>query len=180
MYLIFSRLLAMDHPVTFENAAIGRLVPVDGAPGSAPMGTSPAVSPPQAQSPTSVAVAPASGAVSTQPTAATGCQKLSSYSFDADAVKFGDAPNSHVLVSFRRKNLLQKDFTVELQFRTFYPSGMLYLVPGGGAKQRQYLVAYLLDGILQVVYKGRNKLEVSLPNTYNDGSWHTVNFSLEY
>ncbi|XP_052132560.1 laminin subunit alpha-1, partial [Frankliniella occidentalis] len=167
-------LLSMDHPVSFDRAAIGRLGPVGPvSDATLAVGTSPMVPAPPSSPPSSSWSPPAPH----EPEQGGGCRRLSTYSFEQDAAKFGDRPNSHVLVTFRRRNLLQRDFVVDLQFRTFYPSGMLYLVPGGGnggGKQRQYLAAYLLDGILQVVYKGRNKLEVSLPNTYNDGSWHTV------
>ncbi|KAK3921962.1 Laminin subunit alpha-1 [Frankliniella fusca] len=185
-------LLSMDHPVSFQHAAIGRLSPVGPVPDATrAVGTSPVL--PSPQPPSSVSSSPSSAPSSPHSPPpphehdSGGCRRLSGYSFEQDASKFGDRPNSHVLVTFRRRNLLQRDFLVELQFRTFYPSGMLYLVPGagagasggGGGKQRQYLAAYLLDGIFQVVYKGRNKLEVSLPNTYNDGSWHTVRLKKE-
>lgn len=178
--------------MSFEHADIGRLEPVgpvtvvserDLLSTSPMMPPSTSVAAAAAPAPPPSPHQPASGL---GPSAPGGCQRLSTFSFEEDAVKFGDAPNSHVQVTLRRRHLLQRDFVVELQFRTFYPSGMLFLIPGGvggasatsgGARQRQYLTAYLLDGILQVVYKGRSKLEVSLPNTYNDGQWHTVSGS---
>lgn len=175
----------MGRPIAFDNASIGRLVPMGAiALLEPPVNTSP-IAPPSPSSPSASApraLAPPLHVA--DPAGPAGCRRMSSYSFESGAVKFGDAPNSHVLFTFRRqRNILQRDFTVELQFRTFYPSGMLYLVPGSGGgggggsgRQRQYLAAYLLDGILQVIYKGRNKLEVSLPNTYNDGVWHTVSW----
>jgi len=57
-----------------------------------------------------------------------GCRKMASYSVEPGAVKLGDSPHSHIQVNFRRRNILQKDFALEVEFRTYYPDGLLFIV----------------------------------------------------
>lgn len=50
--------------------------------------------------------------------------KIPSYKTDPQAFKFGDKPNSYILV---KKFLTDKKYVLEFQFRTFYPNGLLFL-----------------------------------------------------
>lgn len=97
------RLLHFDWPVSFEHALIGREGPVSGS-----------VVPP-------VPVMAAR--------AVPGCRKVTSYTLQPGAVKFGDSAFTHVHVNFRKRSTFQKNFTVEISFRTFYPEGLLFVVP---------------------------------------------------
>ena len=54
--------------------------------------------------------------------------KVDSYSIVPSAVKLGDFPHSHVQVTLPRRNTLNKNYTIELFFRTFYPDGLLFIV----------------------------------------------------
>jgi hypothetical protein len=57
------------------------------------------------------------------------CHKGPSYSLEPGAAKFGDSPHSHVQIHQRKSVLQTGDFTVELDFRTHYPNGLLFLIP---------------------------------------------------
>jgi hypothetical protein len=57
------------------------------------------------------------------------CHKGLSYSLEPGAAKFGDSPHSHVQIRQRKSVLQAGDFTVELDFRTHYPNGLLFLIP---------------------------------------------------
>jgi hypothetical protein len=61
--------------------------------------------------------------------AVAGCRKVTSYTLQPGAVKFGDSAYTHVHVNFRKRSTFQKNFTVEVRFRTFYPEGLLFVVP---------------------------------------------------
>jgi hypothetical protein len=59
----------------------------------------------------------------------TECHKGPSYSLEPGAAKFGDSPHSHVQIRQRKSVIQTGDFTVELDFRTHYPNGLLFLLP---------------------------------------------------
>jgi hypothetical protein len=46
------------------------------------------------------------------------------YTIEGRAFKFGDAPNSHVMISANRKEL-HNSFNFTMDFRTHYPNGLL-------------------------------------------------------
>ncbi len=52
------------------------------------------------------------------------CQEVPQYTIEERAFKFGDAPNSHVMSSANRKELLNS-FNFTMDFRTHYPNGLL-------------------------------------------------------
>lgn len=99
-----TRLLHFDWPISFDHAALGRVGPVKGS--------------------TAVIQAP-----SMATRAASGCRKVASYTLQSGAVKFGDSANTHVHINFRKRSILQKNYTVEIHFRTFYPNGLIFIVP---------------------------------------------------
>lgn len=90
----------MDRPVNFEEATIGRFGPDSRGDNLVNMNRG-----------------------------ATACRKVASYSLEPGAVKFGDSAFSHVQINLRKRSLLQKNFTLDLNFRTFYPNGLLFVVP---------------------------------------------------
>uniref|UniRef100_A0A8D8X2U9 Laminin subunit alpha-1 n=1 Tax=Cacopsylla melanoneura TaxID=428564 RepID=A0A8D8X2U9_9HEMI len=104
----------------------------------------------------------------------TGCRKVSGYTMEAGAVKFGDKKHSHVQITHRKRNVFQKMFTIELTFRSFYNNGLVFIVPGNKGKQSHYLMTSLRNGRLSVVLKTRAKVEVMSQAVLNDGHWHTL------
>jgi hypothetical protein len=52
------------------------------------------------------------------------CREVPQYTIEGRAVKFGDAPHSHVMITGNRKEL-QTSFNFTLDFRTHYPNGLL-------------------------------------------------------
>ncbi|XP_063216579.1 laminin subunit alpha-1 [Bacillus rossius redtenbacheri] len=100
------------------------------------------------------------------------CQDVPSYSLEPGAVKFGDSANSHVQI--RRRTAVHEDFIFEMDFRTFYPNGLLFIIPSSRGRQRHYLMAALKDQRLQVVVRWRRKLQVAAASGLNDGAWHHV------
>ncbi|CAA3033142.1 Hypothetical predicted protein, partial [Olea europaea subsp. europaea] len=108
LLMLISRLLHFDWPVEFEHASIGRAgsVPENLGPGSSYLEAS----------------------FMTAKEDITGCRKVSSYTLEPGAVKFGDKAHSHVVISYRKRNVFQKVFMIELKFRTFYNNGLLFIV----------------------------------------------------
>ncbi|XP_046676227.1 laminin subunit alpha-1 isoform X3 [Homalodisca vitripennis] len=139
------QLLHFDWPVSFEHASIGRLGPVKGS---------------------AVAAAPVMAA-----RAVSSCRKVTSYTLQPGAVKFGDSAFTHVHVNFRKRSTFQRNFTLEIRFRTFYPEGLIFIVPGVRGKQH-FIMVSLQNGRLHVVLKGRKKVEISAQAVLNDGTWH--------
>lgn len=54
--------------------------------------------------------------------------QFGAYSYEPNAFKFGDAAQSYAIVS-AAKSLWQNDFEVQFDFRTYYPNGLLFVVP---------------------------------------------------
>lgn len=52
------------------------------------------------------------------------CREVPQYTIEGRAFKFGDAPNSHVMITANRKELAT-NFNFTLDFRTHYPNGLL-------------------------------------------------------
>lgn len=52
------------------------------------------------------------------------CREVPQYTIEGRAFKFGDAPNSHVMISASRKEL-HSSFNFTMDFRTHYPNGLL-------------------------------------------------------
>lgn len=52
------------------------------------------------------------------------CREVPQYTIEGRAFKFGDAPNSHVMISANRKEL-HSSFNFTMDFRTHYPNGLL-------------------------------------------------------
>ncbi|KAI5705223.1 hypothetical protein M8J75_013109 [Diaphorina citri] len=146
-------LLHFDAPIEFEHALIGR-------PGLAWTTSGPDSS--------------SDASLLTARDDMTGCRKVNSYSLEPGAVKFGDKKHSHVLVTYRKRNVFQKVFIVELKFRSFYNDGLLFIVPGNKGKQSHYLMTSLRNGRLSVLLKSRGKAEVMSQGVLNDGQWHMV------
>jgi laminin alpha 1/2 len=110
------RLLQLDHPISFEHVGIGRLDTINVVENYPPGSPSP-----------SILLPPERG--EGQNGLPEGCHKGPSYSLEPGAAKFGDSPHSHVQIRQRKSVLQAGDFTVELDFRTLYPNGLLLLLP---------------------------------------------------
>ena len=114
--LLSFRLIQMDHPISFDHVGIGRLDPISIVSSDLAGSPSPSILP--------------------QPREGNGgngapkeCRKGPSYSLEPGAAKFGDSPHSHVQIRQRASLLQAGDFTVELDFRTLYPNGLLFIIP---------------------------------------------------
>uniref|UniRef100_T1HX12 Laminin subunit alpha-2 n=1 Tax=Rhodnius prolixus TaxID=13249 RepID=T1HX12_RHOPR len=144
--IIFNdKIFGFDKPIQFEDVTIGRFGPIN-------------------------VITDRNGGNSR---GASGCRKVPSYTLEAGAVKFGDFKNSHVQVNFRKRATFQKNFTLQLDFRTFYPEGLLFIIPGA-RRPSHYLMGALKNGRLQVVFKGRKKIELAPQAVCNDGIWHKI------
>ncbi|KAL1124511.1 hypothetical protein AAG570_001137 [Ranatra chinensis] len=103
-----------------------------------------------------------------------GCRKVASYNLEPGAVKLGDTPGSHVRINLRKRSLLHKNFTLQLQFRTFHPNGLLFITVGGKGKQPHYLMVGLRNGRVHVALKAKRKADISAHVVVNDGIWHKM------
>lgn len=123
-----------------------------------------------------------------------GCRRSRKYVVDPRAVKFGDSPNSHVQLRLRRRNLFSKNFTFEMDFRTFYSDGLLFLIPvitflsslklllklgfqiahKDEKKQKHFILGGVRNGQVHVIRKGKKRWYLTSSQKVNDGSWHHV------
>ncbi|XP_049867060.1 laminin subunit alpha-2 [Pectinophora gossypiella] len=110
-------------------------------------------------------------ALQAQPDSAAGCTKTSSYTVEAGAVKFGDAPGSHAVLKLPSK---MKELAISLQFRTFAPNGLLLFSPGTKAKPKHYLALLVREGKLHLVVRGRKRRQLALAAFVADGTWRSV------
>jgi len=111
------RLLQLNRPISFENVGIGRMDAisiVESYPSGSP---APSILLPSRRGGVGGNGSPEE------------CHKGPSYSLEPGAAKFGDSPHSHVQIRQRKSVLQAGDFTVELDFRTHYPNGLLFLIP---------------------------------------------------
>lgn len=53
-----------------------------------------------------------------------GCANFESYKIETGAIKFGDKKNSYVHM---KTNVWMNDYLLELEFRTLYPSGLIFI-----------------------------------------------------
>ncbi|KAK9510148.1 hypothetical protein O3M35_004992 [Rhynocoris fuscipes] len=143
--IIFNdKIFGFDKPVQFEGVTIGRFGPIY-----------------------------ASDRSNANTRGVAGCRKVPSYTLEAGAVQFGDSMNSNVQINFRKRATFQKNFTLQLDFRTFYPNGLLFMIPGA-KRPNHYLLGALRNGRVQIVFKGRKKIELGSQAVCNDGIWHKV------
>ncbi|XP_063707858.1 laminin subunit alpha-1-like [Culicoides brevitarsis] len=103
-----------------------------------------------------------------------GCNRVGSYSYEPNGFKFGDAPFSYSETKIPTRNLWQRNFLIQTDFRTFYPNGILFVAPGTKEKQKHYIMLTLRDGMLTLIIRGRKKQSLHLPVKVNDGQWHRV------
>lgn len=54
-------------------------------------------------------------------------QQVGSYSYEPNAFKYGDKPQSYSVVTVPARNIWQRNFHIEFDFRTFYPNGILFV-----------------------------------------------------
>lgn len=54
-----------------------------------------------------------------------GCAVFENSEVEVDSVKFGDKPNSYIQI---KTNFLKTDYLLELEFRTFYPNGVIFVL----------------------------------------------------
>ncbi|XP_076751939.1 wing blister [Xylocopa sonorina] len=148
-------IIRFDKAISFEHALIGRAGPS--------MGKDPPAYTPSAS---------LSRGMSTQPE---GCQKVPYYSLEAGALKFGDKPNSHTQHYLDFKKFWEKKYSIEFDFRTYYPNGLLFITPG--IRTKHYLMVVIRDGQLLLLVKSKRKKEILFKTPFNDGNWHHVMIS---
>ncbi|XP_043229158.1 laminin subunit alpha-2-like isoform X2 [Amphibalanus amphitrite] len=104
----------------------------------------------------------------------TSCNKPSQVTLEARAVKLGDDPFSHVFVPVQRKNL-RRNFNITLDFRTFYPNGLLLHTESPSRKRSSSLTLRLQDGAVHLtVRRKRRAVQLSAGARLNDGQWQMV------
>ncbi|XP_029679159.1 laminin subunit alpha-1-like [Formica exsecta] len=145
-------IVRFDDAVNFDHALIGRPGPSMGK-----------------DTPSYAPSASLSRGMSTQPE---GCQKVPYYSLEPGALKFGDKPHSHTQLYLNFKKFWEKKYTIEFDFRTYYPNGLLFITPG--LRLKHYLMMVIRDGQLLLLIKSKPKKEMLLKTPFNDGNWHHV------
>ncbi|XP_072763928.1 laminin subunit alpha-1 isoform X2 [Anoplolepis gracilipes] len=145
-------IIRFDDAVNFDHALIGRPGPNMGK-----------------DRPSYAPSASLSRGMSTQPE---GCQKVPYYSLEPGALKFGDKPHSHTQLYLNFKKFWEKKYTIEFDFRTYYPNGLLFITPG--LRLRHYLMMVIRDGQLLLLVKSKQRKEILLKTPFNDGNWHHV------
>ncbi|XP_033856869.3 laminin subunit alpha-1-like [Acipenser ruthenus] len=89
-----------------------------------------------------------------------------------NAHQFGLTKNSHMVLSFDESTIRRK-FSIQLSFRTFASSGLVYFM--AHQNQVDYAALQLMEGCLYFIYDlGKGSARVTLPHVVNDGQWHTV------
>ncbi|MGH0134036.1 UNVERIFIED_CONTAM: hypothetical protein FKN15_022884 [Acipenser sinensis] len=89
-----------------------------------------------------------------------------------NAHQFGLTKNSHMVLSFDESTIRRK-FSIQLSFRTFASSGLVYFM--AHQNQVDYAALQLMEGCLYFIYDlGKCSARVTLPHVVNDGQWHTV------
>ncbi|XP_055595374.1 laminin subunit alpha-1 [Uranotaenia lowii] len=106
-----------------------------------------------------------------------GCNRVGSYSYEPNAFKYGDKPQSHSIVNVAARHLWQRNFDIQFDFRTFYPNGVLFVALGSKEKAKHYITLALKDGSLILTVRGRKREQLVLPVKLNDGQWHHVSLS---
>ncbi|ETN59454.1 laminin, alpha 1/2 [Anopheles darlingi] len=103
-----------------------------------------------------------------------GCHRVGSYSYEPNAFKYGDKPQSYSVVTVPARNIWQRNFHIEFDFRTFYPNGILFAALGTKEKAKHFIMLALKDGLLRLTIRGRKREHLVLPPKLNDGQWHHV------
>ncbi|XP_052864377.1 LOW QUALITY PROTEIN: laminin subunit alpha-1-like [Anopheles cruzii] len=106
-----------------------------------------------------------------------GCHRVGSYSYEPNAFKYGDKPQSYSVVMVPARNIWQRNFHIEFDFRTFYPNGILFVALGTKEKAKHFIMLALKDGVLRLTVRGRKREHLLLPPKLNDGQWHHVTLS---
>ncbi|XP_055540243.1 laminin subunit alpha-1 isoform X2 [Wyeomyia smithii] len=106
-----------------------------------------------------------------------GCNRVGSYSYEPNAFKYGDKPQSHSIVNVAARHLWQRNFIIQFDFRTFYPNGLLFVALGSKEKAKHYITLSLRDGSLLLTVRGRKREQLLLPVKLNDGQWHQVSLN---
>ncbi|KAL3283441.1 hypothetical protein HHI36_006586 [Cryptolaemus montrouzieri] len=100
-----------------------------------------------------------------------GCFPALAQQIDPAAIKFGDKMPSYV---YKKNAFWKKNFTLEMQFRTLYPNGLL-LISVGSQLKVQYNILEIRKGKLQYFIKGKRKpITIVFDAKVDDGQWHTV------
>ncbi|EAL39720.3 AGAP007849-PA, partial [Anopheles gambiae str. PEST] len=106
-----------------------------------------------------------------------GCHRVGSYSYEPNAFKYGDKPQSYSVVTVQSRNMWQRNFDIEFDFRTFYPNGILFVALGTKEKAKHFIMLSLKDGFLKLTVRGRKREQLLLPPKLNDGQWYRVTLS---
>ncbi|XP_064075982.1 laminin subunit alpha-1 [Vanessa tameamea] len=115
-------------------------------------------------------------ALHAQPDRDRDCAKMSSYTVEAGAVKFGDTPGSYATLRLGKDKDrgAKAEFSFSLQLRTFASEGVIMLLPGSKLKPKHYTALSLREGRARLVLRGRRRRDLTLAARLDDGLWHTV------
>ncbi|KAG1688578.1 Laminin subunit alpha-2 [Nymphon striatum] len=99
------------------------------------------------------------------------CADRMKYTWEPLALSFGDTLDSKIQKIVNKKQI-STTFTINFDFRTYYPNGMLLLLRN--AKRKVFLMIHLLGGKVVVDYKGKTARQLQSQGGLNDGQWHSI------
>nr|XP_022919111.1 laminin subunit alpha-1 isoform X1 [Onthophagus taurus] len=100
-----------------------------------------------------------------------GCNKVGhNYTLIPNAAKFGDVSESYITYHMK-ESFWKNEYTIELEFRTFYKNGLLLFAQGDG---KHYYLLELKDNIVLLHASGKKKKIVQITKIIDDGNWHKI------
>ncbi|KAJ3653214.1 hypothetical protein Zmor_012478 [Zophobas morio] len=93
------------------------------------------------------------------------------YRTEPFAFKFGDKPNSFVLI---KNPAVGKRLILEFQFRTFYPNGVLFVSNSHFKNLTYYAILEIQGGDIKLQVQGHKTKVMKTNVKINDGMWHYV------
>lgn len=113
------------------------------------------------------------------------CPGIPDYLLEKEAIKIGDALNSHISLNRSRKEFT-RNFSITFEFRTFYPNGLFILLRGSSKRKVRYHFLLALRGGRVIADLKEKKRHQLISGDYyhhesplNDGKWHNVTVTKE-
>ncbi|KAI4466136.1 netrin/laminin-related [Holotrichia oblita] len=99
-----------------------------------------------------------------------GCDRSTNNSLELNAAKFGDMSESYVKY-YLKEQFWKEDFSIELDFRTFYKNGILLFAQ---SDLKHYNLIELKDGSVALHFVGKRKKSLNISKRLDDGEWHKL------
>uniref|UniRef100_T1J8M8 Uncharacterized protein n=1 Tax=Strigamia maritima TaxID=126957 RepID=T1J8M8_STRMM len=105
------------------------------------------------------------------------CKEIAPFITIQTAMKFGDKPHSYLQLNLKKRTLGAK-FTIEFDFNTFYPNGMLFFLKNSGRKAKHYFVVALRSSKVVVTAQANGDVDkIQSAGNMNTGKWIKVQIS---